>query len=158
MTRNQRKGTTMTTAQDTREAFVQGLVDGGEKGNAGEDRAWLDAYFAPEFIFHGPDGAELDYAGLQGFWAALRAAFDDLTITRGIMVVEGNYIACQTTISGILAREFTHSPVGPLPPNGQRVVMELLNIFRYDDQGRLVEEWVQTDQRSQLRQLGAEGR
>jgi predicted ester cyclase len=52
----------------------------------------------------------------------------------------------------------THSPVGPLPPNGQRVVMELLNIFRYDDQGRLVEEWVQTDQRSQLRQLGAESR
>lgn len=108
----------MTTAQDTREAFVQGLLDAGEKGIAGEDRAWLDAYFAPEFTFHGPDGAELDYAGLQGFWAALRAAFDDLTITRGIMVVEGNYIA----------------------------------------QGRLVEEWVQTDQRSQLRQLGAEGR
>jgi hypothetical protein len=28
-----------------------------------------------------------------------------------------------------------------LPPNGQRVVWDLLNIFRFDDQGRLVEEW-----------------
>lgn len=55
-------------------------------------------------------------------------------------------------------REFTHSPVGPLPPNGNRVVFELMNIFRYDDQGRLAEEWVQTDNRSRLRQLGAEGR
>jgi hypothetical protein len=40
-----------------------------------------------------------------------------------------------------LVREFTHSPVGPLPPNGQRVTFELTNIFRYDDQGRLADEW-----------------
>jgi hypothetical protein len=33
-----------------------------------------------------------------------------------------------------------------------------MNIFRYDDPGRLAEEWVQTDNRSRLRQLGAEGR
>jgi hypothetical protein len=31
-------------------------------------------------------------------------------------------------------------------------------LFRYDDEGRLVEEWVRTDYRSFLRQLGAEGR
>jgi hypothetical protein len=37
-------------------------------------------------------------------------------------------------------------------------VFELINIFRYDDQGRLAEEWVQTDNRSRLRQLGAERR
>jgi predicted ester cyclase len=72
--------------------------------------------------------------------------------------VEGNYVACQTTIAGTFVREFTHSPVGPLPPNGQRVTFELTNIFRYDEEGRLAEEWVQTDNRSVLRQLGAEGR
>jgi predicted ester cyclase len=88
----------------------------------------------------------------------MRAAFDDLTIGRRIMVVEGDYVACQTTITGTFVREFTHSPIGPLPPNGSRVVFELINIFRYDDQGRLAEEWVQTDNRSRLRQLGAEGR
>jgi len=44
---------------------------------------------------------------------------------------------------------------GELSPNGQRVVWDLLNIFRFDDQGRLVEEWVRTDYRSFLRQLGA---
>ena len=64
------------------------------------------------------------------------------------MVVEGDYVACQTTITGTFVREFTHSPVGPLPPNGRRVVFDLINIFRYDDQGRLAEEWVQTDNRS----------
>jgi hypothetical protein len=56
-------------------------------------------------------------------------------------------------------REFTQSPAGALPPNGQRVVFDLLNIFRFDDQGRLVEEWVPTACRSFLLNSGRrEGR
>jgi hypothetical protein len=55
----------------------------------------------------------------------------------------------------ISPRALTHSPVGPLPPNGQRVTFQLMNIFRYDDQDRLAEEWIHTDQRSVLTQLGA---
>jgi hypothetical protein len=42
--------------------------------------------------------------------------------------------------------------VGLLPPNGCRVVFDLINIFRYDEEGRLAEEWVQTDNRSRLPQ------
>jgi predicted ester cyclase len=141
-----------------REDLVRGLVHIGELEITGEDRPVVDAYFAPGFAFHASDGRELDYDGLQAYFASLRAAFDDRTITRGIIVVEGNYVACQTTIAGTFVREFTHSPVGPLPPNGQRVTFELTNIFRYDDEGRLAEEWIQTDTRSVLRQLGAEGR
>jgi predicted ester cyclase len=132
---------------------VQGLIRIGELEVSGEGEAEVDAYFAPDFAWHGPDGAKLDYEGLKGYFAALRAAFDDLTISRGIIVVEGDYVACQTTIAGTFVREFTHSPVGPLPPNGNRIVFELMNIFRYDEQGRLAEEWVQTDHRSRLREL-----
>jgi predicted ester cyclase len=142
----------------SREELVAGLITVGEQELTGENEAEVDAYFAPDFVFHGPDGAESDYEGLKRYFASLRAAFDDLTISRGITVVEGDYVACQTTITGTFAREFTHSPVGPLPPNGRRIVFELMNIFRYDDQGQLAEEWVQTDNRSRLRQLGADGR
>jgi predicted ester cyclase len=142
----------------TRDERVRRLIEVGEQELTGEDEAGVDAYFAPGFRFHGPDGAESDYAGLKAFFGSLRAAFDDLTISRGIIVVEGDYIACQTTITGTFVREFTRSPVGPLSPNGRRVVFDLMNIFRYDDQGRVAEEWVQSDIRSRLRQLGAEGR
>jgi SnoaL-like polyketide cyclase len=135
------------TRPPSREELVLGLIRVGEQELTGEDEAEVDAYFAPDFAFHGPDGAELDYEGLKGYFASLRAAFDDLTISRGIMVVEADYIACQTTITGTFVREFTHSPLGPLPPNGSRVVSELIK-----------EEWVQADNRSRLRQLGAEGR
>ena len=142
----------------SRDERVRGLVRVGELMVAGTNQAEIDAYFAPDFTFHGPDGGEWDYEGLEGYFAALRAAFDDLIIKRGIVVVEGDHVGCQTTIAGTFAREFTHSPVGLLPPTGQRVTFELIHIFRYDDQGRLADEWIQTDNRSVLRQLGAEGR
>jgi hypothetical protein len=60
-----------------------GLIRVGEQELTGEDEAAVDTYFAPDFAFHGPDGAELDYEGLKGYFASLRAAFDDLTINRG---------------------------------------------------------------------------
>lgn len=85
----------------------------------------------------------------------MRAAFDDRTIRRGIIIADGEYIACQTWIEGTFARPFTQSPAGRVEPNGTRVVMDLMNIFRFDDQGRLIEEYVRTDYRSLLRQLGA---
>ena len=142
----------------SRDELVSGLVRIGELEITGEDQAAVDAYFAPDYLFHGPDGGETTYEGLKGYFASVRAAFDDRTISRGIIVVEGDYIACQTAITGTFVREFTRSPVGPLSPNGRRVVFDLMNVFRYDDQGRVAEEWVQSDIRSRLRQLSAEAR
>jgi hypothetical protein len=70
----------------SREELVARLIRVGEQELTGEDEAEVDAYFAPDFVFHGPDGAESDYEGLKGYFASLRAAFDDLTVSRGIMV------------------------------------------------------------------------
>jgi predicted ester cyclase len=143
----------------TRDQLIARLKRAGELEISGEDQAETDSYFdTAHFRFHGPDGFEADYSGLTNYFKAIRAAFDDRSIRRGIVVAEGNYIACQTWIEGKFVREFTQSPAGSLPPNGQRVVWDLSNIFRFDDQGRLVEEWVRTDYRSFLRQLGAPGK
>ena len=140
----------------TRDQLVARLKRAGELEVSGEDQAETDSYFdTAHFRFHGPNGFEADYAGLTNYFKAIRAAFDDRSIRRGIIVAEGNYMACQTWIEGTFVREFTESPAGSLPPNGHRVVWDLSNIFRFDDQGRLVEEWVRTDYRSFLRQLGA---
>jgi hypothetical protein len=77
---------------------------------------------------------------------------------RGIILVDGNLVACQTWVEGCFVKEFTMSSAGPLPPNGARVTRDLINIFRFKEKGRLVEEFVRTDYRSFLRQLGAQGR
>lgn len=131
------------------------LVRAGELDVTGEEPT--APYFDTEkFRFHGPDGFEADFAGLDAYFVSVRGAFDDLSIRRGVVVAEGDQIACQTWIEGTFVREFTQSPVGPLPPNGEHVVFDMINIFRFDDQGRIVEEWVRIDNRSVLRQLGVE--
>ena len=49
------------------------------------------------------------------------------------------------------------APAGrPLSPTGGRLVWPITNIFQFDDDGRLIEEWVQYDNRSLFRQLGVE--
>lgn len=135
----------------TRDELVARLIRAGELEVSGGNQAELDSYFdARKYRFHGPDGFEADYAGLDNYFQSIRAAFDDRSIRRGIIVAEGNYVACQTWIECTFAREFAQSPVGTLPPNGQRAVWDLMNMFRFDDQGRLVEEWVRTDYRSSV--------
>ena len=143
----------------TRDEIVARLIKAGELEVIGGDQVETDRYFDTEqFRFHGPDGFEADYGGLTNYFKSIREAFEDRSIRRGIVVVEGRHVACQTWIEGKFVREFTQSPAGPLPPNGERIVWDLSNIFRFDDEGRLIEEWVRTDYRSFLRQLGAEGR
>jgi len=140
----------------TRDELVARLIRAGELEVSGEDQTETDSYFdGSKYRFHGLAGFETDYAGLTNYFKSIRAAFDDRSIRRGIIVAEGNYIACQTRIEGMFVRDFTQVPAGPLRPNGQRVVWDLLNIFPFDDQGRFVEERVRTDYRSFLRQLGA---
>jgi predicted ester cyclase len=142
-----------------RDELVARLTRAGELFVLGGDQAEAASYFdSSRFRFHAPDGFETDFSGLAGYFKAIREAFDDRSIRRGIVIAEGNYIACQTWIEGRFVREFANSPAGPLSPNGERVTWDLINIFRFDDQGRVVEEWVRTDYRSFLRQLGAQGK
>jgi len=89
----------------------------------------------------------------------LEVAFEKIN-TSSVLGVEGNIMTerCRNCIEGRFVKEFTMSPAGPLPPNGARVTRDLINIFRFNEKGRLVEEFVRTDYRSFLRQLGAQGR
>jgi predicted ester cyclase len=139
-----------------RDELVTHLIRAGELQVSGDSLEELAGYFdTSNFKFHGPDNFDTDFAGLSNYFKSIRAAFDDRSIKRGVIVAEGDHIACQTWIEGKFVKEFTYSPVGPLPPNGRHIVFSLINIFRFDGEGRLVEEWVQTDNRSLLRQLQA---
>ena len=142
----------------TRDQLVARMVRAGELEVSGENQDETDTYFDTEnFTFHGPDGFESDYTALTEYFRSLRSAFDDRVIRRGIIVAEGDVIACQTWIEGTFVRPFTHSPAGTLEPTGGRVVRDLMNIFRFDDHGRITDEHVRADNRAFLRQLGAEG-
>jgi predicted ester cyclase len=129
------------------------LISIGDEAIATEDDAKLRAYFTEDYVFHGP-GADLSFDELSAYFASLRAAFDGLRLLREQIIVDGNYLAARTTFSGDFTGLFTRSPIGPVEPNGQHLEWELIGTFRYDNEGRLAEEWVQTDYRSFLTKLG----
>jgi predicted ester cyclase len=132
-----------------------GLVRIGDEAIAKPNEAALDAYFADEFVFHGPGGdATLD--DLKQLWAGMREAFTGFAVTRDQILVEGNFVAARTRMSGIFEREFAYGPIGPVQPTGKPVSFQIFNFFRYDNEGRLAEEWAQLDNLGLLKQLGVE--
>jgi predicted ester cyclase len=133
--------------------LARDLIRIGNEAIACEDDAALRAYFREDYVFHGP-GTVLGSEELRAYFASLRAAFRDLRLVREQIIVDGNFLAARTTFSGDFTGVFTYSPIGPVEPTGQHLEWEVIGIFRYDDEGRLAEEWVQTDYRSFLTKLG----
>jgi predicted ester cyclase len=140
--------------QFSRDELVARMVRAGELEVSGESPDELREYFAPGYVFHGPGGVEMDVDGLLDYFAAVRAAFDHRSIRRGIIIAEGNNMACQTWIEGDFTQEFGASPVGPLQPNGKRITFDLHNIFQFDDQGRFIMDSVRYDNWDVLHQMG----
>jgi predicted ester cyclase len=133
--------------------LARDLIRIGDEAIAREDAVALRAYFSEDYVFHGP-GADLSFDELSAYFASLRAAFVGLRLVREQIIVDGNFMAARTTFSGDFTGVFTYSPIGPVEPTGKHLEWEVIGTFRYDDEGRLAEEWVQTDYRGLLTKLG----
>jgi predicted ester cyclase len=129
------------------------LIRIGDEAIAQEDNDALRAYFAEDYVFHGP-GGDVGFEELSAYFASLRAAFKALRLTRQQIIVDGSFLAARTTFSGDFTAVFTYSPIGTVEQTGQHLEWEVIGIFRYNDDGRLAEEWVQSDYRSFLTKLG----
>ena len=133
--------------------LARDLIRIGDEAIARQDDAALRAYFAEGYVFHGP-GGDLGFDQLSDYFSSLRATFSDLRLVREQIITDGNFLAARTTFSGDFTAVFTYSPIGPVEPTGQHLEWEVIGTFRYHDDGRLAEEWVQTDYRSFLTKLG----
>jgi predicted ester cyclase len=139
-----------------RGSLAEGLVAIGEEAVAkSNDRLFYD-YYTEDYQLHSPAG-QFNREEIRAYFAALRASFTDFTIRRAQVLVDGNFVSARTVMAGRFDKEFAYTPIGTVQPNGQHVQWELINIFRYTDDARLIEEWVQTDTYDLLRQLGAVG-
>jgi len=128
----------------SQQRLARDLIRIGDEAIARQNDAMLREYFALDYVLHRPSG-DLDFDGLRSYFASLRAAFTDLRIARDQIIVEGTHVAALTTFSGVFEGVFTQSPVGPLAPHGQPVSWQVMNMFRYNADARLAEEWVQMD-------------
>jgi predicted ester cyclase len=131
-----------------REALVRFVEEGVNPGNF----AIMDQIFAPEFVMHSPLG-DFSRAEVAGLLEALRGALTDFEMVIDEVLVEGDLAATRRTLRGTFQNDFS-SATGVIPPNGQPIELHIINIFHFNEDGLVVEEWTQFDNLSFLTQLG----
>ena len=109
-----------------------------------------DDFFADEYERHdfragdptpGPEGQ-------KQIAAAFRSAFPDLTWDVDFLIEDGDLVAGRWTASG------THlGPWAGVEPTGRAMRFSGINVFRFAD-GKVVEEWIQSDMLGLLQQAG----
>ena len=128
------------------------LIRIGNQAIVQEDDAALRAYCADDFVVHGPRG-DVGFEELRAYFASLRAAFSGLELVREQIIADRNFVAARNTFSGDFTGVFPLTD-WRIEPTGQHLTWEVINTFRYHRDGRLAEEWMQTDYRSFLTKLG----
>jgi predicted ester cyclase len=112
--------------------------------------AGLDNMCTSDFKLHFPGApGALPREGAKQFFGMFFAAFPDIQHTLEDEVVEGDKVAVRLTIRGTQRGEFQG-----IPPTGKAIVISSLNIFHLVD-GKIAEQWVETDSFALLQQLGA---
>jgi steroid delta-isomerase-like uncharacterized protein len=109
----------------------------------------LDEICSPEFVNHSaPPGVPSNCEGVKQLTAMFRQAFPDSYFSVEDMLAEGAKVATRKTFHGSHQGEFMG-----IPPTGQQVSMELIDIVRIAD-GRVVEHWAVGDNLGMMQQLG----
>lgn len=115
------------------------------------DKAWWQANIDPDFRRHDP-GLPYEVVGppgLQHHHDVLLAGVPDLNLHIHTVVAEGDKVLACLRFRG------THS--GELfgnPPTGNAIDVEVFDLFRFGDDGRMIEHWAMVDSLGLLRQLG----
>lgn len=117
--------------------------------NAG-DVAGFGALFADDFVEHEDQpGMPPTKEGVLDFFRGLRAAFPDLHMEPEDVIVGGDKAVARVRATGTHQGEFNG-----IPPTGNRVDVQLIDIMKFDDAGLVSEHWGVTDTMTMMQQLG----
>ena len=108
---------------------------------SGHDPGAVDGFIAEGYINHDAhvkNGREANRA----FWNICFAAFPNTEVTLDDVLVDGDRVAGRFTYTATFAGPFLG-----LPPNGERVVMHSIKIWRVEDD-RAIEHWDQLETRT----------
>lgn len=137
----------MSVAED-RKRLIYHMYDETNKGNIGV----LNEILADDFVSYGGAGFQ-DLHGPEAFINLYRtfvAAFPDLKFNVQQVVVGDDMAAVRGIQTGTHKGNF----LGMVPATGKKVEWTGTAIFRFNDQGRIVERWQDLDNLSLFQQLG----
>lgn len=111
----------------------------------------IDTYFAPNFLRH---PAESDINALKISALSLRAAMPDLKAVSELAVSEGQFVAVRVLLNGTFTGEFVSPNALPIEPNEKPITFAVQLLYRFDETGKIAEEWDGFDNLNFLSQLG----
>jgi steroid delta-isomerase-like uncharacterized protein len=117
-----------------------------------ENLDFADEVFAEKYLSHQSDGTVLERGpeDVKKFVTEYRSAFSDVENVVEDMVGEDDKVVNRWTLRATHTDEFRG-----IPATDKRVTITGIGIFRFSEDGRVVESWDSLDQLGMLRQLGA---
>jgi steroid delta-isomerase-like uncharacterized protein len=116
-----------------------------------ENLGIADEVFAEKYLSHQSDGTVLERGpdDVKKFVMEYRSAFSDIEDTVDDMIGEGDRVVNRWTLHVTHTGEFRG-----IPATGKRITITGIGIFRFSDDGKVVESWDSLDQLGMLHQLG----
>jgi len=110
-----------------------------------------DEVFAEKYLSHQSDGTALERGpeDVKKFVKEYRSAFSDIEDIVEDMIGEGDRVVTRWTLRVTHTGEFRG-----IPATGKRITITGIGIFRFSEEGKVVESWDSLDQLGMLRQLG----
>ncbi len=137
----------MSSRSEENKAIVRRFLEAGDKG----DLETLDELMAPDFVDHSLlPGQGSDHEGYKQAVTAYHTALSDLHLIIHDQVAEGDEVVTRWTARGTHQGEFFG-----VAPTGNHIEMSGIQIDRFDESGKMVEEWPEYDLLGAMRQMGA---
>lgn len=111
-----------------------------------------DEIFAEKYLSHQSDGSVLERGpdDVKKFVAEYRSAFSDIENVAEDMIGEDDKVVTRWMLRATNTGDFRG-----IPATGNRVHITGIGIFRFSEEGKVVESWDSLDQLGMMRQLGA---
>jgi steroid delta-isomerase-like uncharacterized protein len=113
----------------------------------------IDEVLQSDFVCYDPNSESGEIRGadtIKGEIEYFRNAVPDLTYTVEDQIAEGDKVVTRYTVSGTHQGEFFG-----VAGTGKRIEMSGINIDRFDESGKLVEEWPEYDLLGAMQQMSA---
>jgi serine phosphatase RsbU (regulator of sigma subunit) len=149
-TRHERRGssgrrrTSVPTEEENKASFRRYLEEAWNQNNL----QVIDEIF-DRYVSHQPDGSVLERGpeDVKRFVGEFRSAFPDLHLIIEEQLAEGDKVVSRGTIRGTHLREFRG-----MAPTGEEMEIPGMAVFRFSEEGKVVESWDSYDQLSLMRQ------
>ena len=123
----------MPTEEDNKAIFRRYVEEVGNKRNLELADEFFDRY-----VSHQPDGSVLQRGpeDVKRFTAEFRLAFPDMHLSIEDQIAEGDKVVTRITVRGTQQRVFRG-----MAPTGEEAEIKAVSIFRFSDEGKVVECW-----------------